>query len=70
MKVYKLADALGFHDPIDMIESYIHEDTMPAICTNKNCNWDTELEPDCTNGWCELCRTKTMTSAAVLMGIM
>tara|TARA_R110000782_G_scaffold265508_1_gene359265 strand:- start:376 stop:591 length:216 start_codon:yes stop_codon:yes gene_type:complete len=70
LKLHTLSDDFGFHDPIDMLESYLWEGIMPAICMNKGCDYSTEYEPDQNKGWCECCSTNTVTSAAVLMGVM
>ena len=70
LKLHQLADDWGFHEPTDMLESYLWEGTMPAICMNKGCDYSTEYEPDQDKGWCESCSTNTVTSAAVLMGVM
>ena len=69
-KLHQLADNWGFDEPTDMLESYLWEGTMPAICMNKGCDYSTEYEPDQNKGWCECCSTNTVTSAAVLMGVM
>lgn len=69
-KLHTLSADFGFHDPIDMLESYLWEGIMPAICMNKGCDYSTEYEPDQNKGWCECCSTNTVTSAAVLMGVM
>lgn len=68
IKLYTLSDDWGFHDPTDMLESYLWEGVMPAICMNKGCDYSTEYEPDQSKGWCECCSTNTVVSAAVLMG--
>jgi hypothetical protein len=38
----------------------------PAICTNPDCNYTCEMEPDQDRGWCDECRTNTMVAAPVL----
>jgi hypothetical protein len=69
-KLHTLSDDFGFHDPIDMVESYQCEGLMPAICMTKGCDYSTEYEPDQRKGWCESCSTNTVVSAAVLLGII
>jgi hypothetical protein len=69
-KLHQIADDWGFHDPIDMAESYAFEGVYPAICMNKGCGYSTEYEPDQRKGWCESCSTNTVVSAAVLLGII
>lgn len=57
-------------DPEAMLEAYIFDGVMPSICMNEGCDYTTEYEPDQDHGWCECCNTNTVTSAAVLAGII
>lgn len=69
-KLDQLAEDFGFGDPLDMIEAYIFDGVMPAICMNSGCDYSTEYEPDQDRGWCECCSTNTVKSASVLAGII
>jgi hypothetical protein len=42
----------------------------PAICMNEDCVFTCEMEPDQDAGWCDECRTNTMTAAPVLAGLI
>ena len=65
-----LAQDWGYDEPEAMVEDYIFDGVMPAICTTPNCGYSTEMEPDQSHGWCENCSTNTVKSAAVLMGVI
>lgn len=41
-----------------------------GICTNPSCDYTTEVEPDQSHGFCEICETQTVKSCAVLAGII
>jgi hypothetical protein len=69
-KLNKLANDWGYNFPEDMMEDYVCDSLHPAICTNKECDYSTEMEPDQDQGWCENCETNTVVSAGMLMGIV
>ena len=69
-KVDELAKGWGFADPEAMVEAYMFDGVMPAICTKESCSYSTEYEPDQSRGWCEVCGTNTVVSAAVLLGVI
>ena len=69
-KLNQLASDWGFDDPLDLIEAYVTDGLMPAICMTRGCDYSTEMEPDQDQGWCECCGTNTVQSASVLMGII
>jgi hypothetical protein len=69
-KLNKLANDWGYNFPEDMMEQYVCDSLHPAICTNKECDYSTEMEPDQDRGWCENCETNTVVSAGMLMGIV
>lgn len=69
-KLTQLAEDFGFSDPTLMIQEYLFDGVMPAICMNEGCDYSTDLEPDQTAGWCECCGTPSMKSAAVLAGVI
>lgn len=68
-KLTTLARCEGYDDPMDMLQDYIIESTVPAICTNPDCNYSTYYEPDQTSGWCELCGGNSVVSCLILAGI-
>jgi len=69
-KLNKLANDWGYNFPEDMMEQYVCDSLHPSICTNKECDYSTEMEPDQDRGWCENCETNTVVSAGMLMGIV
>ena len=60
----------GYQSPEDMVEDYIFDGLMPAICKTPDCGYSTEMEPDQSHGWCENCNKNTVVSAAVLLGVI
>jgi len=69
-KLRTLTEDWGYESTFSLVEDYIHEGLMPAICMNKGCDYSTEMEPDQDQGWCECCSTNSLSSAAILMGII
>jgi len=60
----------GYATPTLMVEDYIFDGLMPAICQNHGCDYSTEYEPDQTRGWCEACNENTVVSAAIMLGVI
>ena len=53
----------------ELLEESVMDSVNCGICTN--CEAYVEpVEPDCTNGWCEECKTNSVQSALVLAGII
>ena len=69
-KLRTLTEDWGYESALDLMTDYMHEGLYPAICMNKGCNYSTEMEPDQDRGWCENCNTNSLSSAAILMGII
>lgn len=69
-KLNDLADAFGHDDVLSLLEEYAGDSVCPAICTNPDCDYTTEYEPDQDRGWCENCDSNTVVSAMVLMGVI
>ena len=69
-KSQKLAELEGFHSPLDMCEKLIGESVIPGICSNENCDYTTDVEPDQGGGFCEDCGTQTVVSIFVMEGII
>ena len=69
-KLRTLTEDWGYESTLDLMTDYMHEGIMPAICMNKGYNYSTEMEPDQDRGWCENCSTNSLSSAAILMGII
>jgi len=69
-KVEKLAELEGFNSSIEMLEEVGMDSIVPGICTNKNCDYTTSVEPDQYEGYCEECGTNTVKSCLALLGII
>lgn len=69
-KLQELASIEGFDDPIEMLEEAVMDSVCPGICMNAGCDYTTEVEPDQSRGWCEICETPTVKSAMMLGGII
>ena len=68
-KLDELADMEGLSVE-DLLEEASCDSVCPGICVTQGCDYTTEVEPDCTSGWCEMCGKKTVKSALVLAGII
>lgn len=69
-KLQALAESEGFDDPYELLEEVGHDSVNPGICMNLSCDYTTEVEPDCRNGYCEECGTQSIKSLSVLFGII
>ena len=65
----KLAEIEGM-DVQEMLEHATFDSVAPGICTNKGCEYTTEVEPDQREGYCEKCGTNTVKSCLILAGII
>jgi hypothetical protein len=69
-KIKTCLDELGMTFD-EFIESPEAQDSVViGICRNKGCDYTTEVEPDCYDGWCEECESNTVRSIVSLMGII
>ena len=66
--LHRAADEFGYDSIHDMFEAAVFDGTSPAICPI--CGYTTDYEPDCTEGWCEICDANTVVSVLVLGGII
>lgn len=69
-KLDQLAEAEGFSDYMDLLEEFSIDSVCPGICMNPECDYTTEVEPDCTAGHCEVCGTNTVKSGMILAGVI
>ena len=60
----------GYDDKTEFLEAVAFDSVCPGICINEGCDYTTEVEPDCRNGWCENCEAGTVKSALDLMGVI
>lgn len=68
-KIEVLAEIYGM-DVMEMLEEALMDSVCPGICTKKDCNYSTDVEPDCRGGYCEKCGSQSVRSALVLAGII
>ena len=69
-KLQKLTQDWGYDDELAMLQDATFDSVSPGICTNKGCDYSTEVEPDQAHGYCEVCNTQTVQSALMLAGII
>jgi hypothetical protein len=69
-KLDQLVEAEGFDSVDELLTAAASDSVSPAICTNDDCDYTTEMEPDQDCGFCEACGTNTVASALVLAGII
>ena len=72
-KLAKLIQIEGFEDENALFAAAISDSVCPAICCNPDnpeCDYTAEMEPDQTEGWCEVCEGGTLVSGLVLGGII
>lgn len=68
-KLEKLAEIEG--RSIDgLLEHATFNAEASAICTNPGCDYTTKAEPDQEGGYCEKCKTLTVTSCLVLADVI
>ena len=68
-KLEQLAEVEGL-DIMEILEQGTSDGICLGICTNKDCDYTTEVEPDCGKGFCENCQTNTVKSALMLAGMI
>jgi DNA repair exonuclease SbcCD nuclease subunit len=69
-KFEKLMKIEGFTDEMEFLQEVSMDSVCPGICSNKDCDYTTEVEPDQDAGWCEECDQGSVKSALVLKGII
>jgi len=69
-KLAKLIESEGYESVEHLMEAVFFDAISPAICTNTDCNFTCEMEPDQDAGYCDECHTNTMVAAPVLAGLI
>ena len=69
-KLRELAHDGGHASVVEMLKAYATDSVSPAICTERDCSYTTEMEPDQDRGYCEACGGNTVVSALVLAGLI
>ena len=66
-KVITICTVCNFPGIAELVDHYLFNDTCPAICLL--CDYIEDHEREQNAGWCPICRTTTMKSALVLVGL-
>jgi hypothetical protein len=69
-KAEQLAEDFGYESTMECMEDTFNDGTIPGICTNPDCDYSTDVEPDQEHGWCEVCGTGTVASIQILEGMI
>ncbi len=69
-KLRKLARVEGFDSVLAMLQQSTFDSVSPAICTEPDCDYTAETEPDQDRGWCEQCGKNAVASALVLAAVI
>ncbi len=68
-KLQKLCEIEGLSYE-ELIDKATYDAVVKGICMNPGCSYTTDVEPDQTEGYCEVCGSQTVTSCLVLAGII
>lgn len=69
-KLETLCEIEGYTNSDNFAEANIIDSVVPGICMNADCDYTVGVEPDCEDGWCEICGTGSVTSGLRLMGLV
>jgi hypothetical protein len=69
-KLQLLMEIEGWDDSLAFLEHCSSDSVVPGICCKRDCEFTTEVEPDCRNGYCDECDSQSVKSALVLAGII
>ena len=61
-KALQIAQDEGFDSSLEYAEENIYDSVSMGICLRPDCNFTTEVEPDCHDGFCDLCGSSSVTS--------
>lgn len=65
-KLETLVEIEGYADEVELMEAATFDSVAPGICLNDGCDYTTQVEPDCRDGYCEVCGTQTVVSGLEL----
>ncbi len=68
-KLQELSKQFGLSTD-ELLAQATYDSLAAGICTNEDCDYTTEVEPDQNRGYCEICDTNTVQSILVLMGLI
>ena len=66
----KLLAVEGYDTLEGLAKAVVTDSVSPAICTEPDCGYTCEMEPDQDAGYCEECHTNTMKAGPVLAAII
>lgn len=69
-KLAQLAEYEGHESVEVMLQACAADSISSAICTDPQCSFTTDMEPDQDRGYCEACEKSTVVSALVLAGLI
>jgi ssDNA-binding Zn-finger/Zn-ribbon topoisomerase 1 len=69
-KLATLVRIEGFDGLTELLQKYVGDSVCLGICTTPGCNYTTEVEPDCAEGYCDRCDKQTVVSAMRLAGMI
>ena len=55
-KLEQLCEIEGMTE-MEIFEEGTFDSVCQGICMNADCDYTTEVEPDCSEGYCEVCET-------------
>lgn len=61
-------DDSGLADMHELLEYCCFDSVVVGAC--KRCGHTTEVEPDCVDGWCEVCDCGSVVSVLILAGLI
>lgn len=67
-KLQDLMDVEGLEE--DDLWEMAMDCVVPGICMNPDCDYTTQVEPDCDEGFCEFCNAGTVKALTILMGVI
>ena len=62
LKARTLAEYEGYPSPMSLMEDVATDSVSPGICRVTSCDYTVDVEPDCTDGFCESCGDNTVIS--------
>jgi hypothetical protein len=68
-KLQDLARIEGLSEE-ELLQQATFDSVAKGICTNPDCDYTVEVEPDQEEGYCEHCKTNTVKSCLVLAGLI
>lgn len=69
-KMQTLYESYGYTDDLEMLSDATKDSIVPGICSNNECSYTNDVEPDCTSGRCEVCETQTVKSCLIMASLI